>query len=48
MNNGFLEIIREYLWNAELLLLVLKQDKNPGCLQFFKQLNFSNDAPEIK
>lgn len=27
MNNGFLENIREYLWNAELLLLIFSQDK---------------------
>lgn len=40
MNNGFVEIIREYLWNAELLLLIFRQDKKKDCCQFFKQLTF--------
>lgn len=46
----FWKNIRQYLWNAELLLLIFRQDKKKkrGCLQVFEQLNFRNDTPEIK
>lgn len=48
MNNRFLETIREYLWNAEILLLIFRQNRKRGRFEFLKKLNFLNDTPEIK
>lgn len=48
MNNRFLETIREYLWNVEILLLIFRQNRKRGHFEFFKKPNFLNDTPEIK